>query len=37
MFFFRLFSIIDYKILNLVPCAIQYILAVYLFYRIIAC
>ena len=29
----RLFSfIVYYKILNIVPCAIQYILVVYLFY-----
>ena len=31
--YFRFFSIIDYyKILNIVPCAMQYIFVVYLFY-----
>ena len=33
IFFFRFFSIIGYyKILNIVPCAIQQVLVVYLFY-----
>ena len=33
LFFFRLFSLIGYyKILNIVPCAIQQDLVVYLFY-----
>ena len=33
MFFFRFFSIIDYfKILSRVPCAVQQVLVVYLFY-----
>ena len=33
LFFFRFFSIVGYyKILNIVPCAIQYDLVVYLFY-----
>ena len=33
LFFFRFFSIVVYyKILNIVPCAIQYGIVVYLFY-----